>query len=142
MAKEEMPIGAITRQLRRERGMSLTALARKAGISKAYLSQLENDPSKKPSAEVVLQLARALDVPVTQLMGLEDDGLDRNTLPPALRIFWGEYPELPPEDIKVLAQIEYQGMRPFTPTDYWLIYETIRLAATRHVPPAGEETKP
>lgn len=128
----EMAIGITTRRLRQVQGLSLSAVARKAGISKAYLSQLENDPTKKPSAEVVIQLANALNVPVTTLLGIKEDPIERDALPQALRVFWGEHPELPPEDIKMLAQIEYRGAKPFTPTDYWLIYETIKLAATRH----------
>lgn len=139
MAEERLTVGEMVRRLRQSKGLSLTAVAKKAGISKAYLSQLENDPTKNPSAEVVLQLANALDVPITELLGLEEQPLNNQSLPPALSIFWGEYPEIPADDIRALAQVQYEGKRPFTPTDYWLIYETIRVTATRHLRSTGEQ---
>lgn len=126
-------VGPRVRVLREARRLSLSDLAQRAGISKAYLSQLENDPGKKPSAEIVWRLARALDVPITRLLGVEDGpSLDPEALPPGLRLFWAEHPEVDEDAIRMLAGIHVRGRRPFTATDYWLIYETIRAAARRH----------
>ena len=122
-------IGRNVRRLREQRGISLSALARRAGISKAYLSQLENDPAKKPSAEIVYHLARAMEVSMTELMGLEGEtaaAADPDALPLGLRIFWQEHPEVPLEDIRLLAAIGRRAPG-LTPTDFWLVYETIRL---------------
>ncbi|HEY8449714.1 MAG TPA: helix-turn-helix transcriptional regulator [Bacillota bacterium] len=135
-------IGERTKRLRQQRGLSLTALARRAGISKAYLSQLENDAAKKPSVDIVMQLAKALDVSVTELMGIDDrNGLDPASLPPGLRIFWAEHPELRLEDIRVLASLHYRGARPQTATDYWLLYHTLRLTVTRHLGRGGGDRR-
>jgi transcriptional regulator with XRE-family HTH domain len=62
--------GAILRQARGVRGLSVIDAARAATISPAYLSRLENDAVKKPSPHVLHQLAEALGVPYAELMRL------------------------------------------------------------------------
>ncbi|MGO1802931.1 MAG: helix-turn-helix domain-containing protein [Microbacteriaceae bacterium] len=60
----------IARTLRREReahGMSVSELARQAGVSKATVSQLENG-SGNPSVETLWALGVALDVPFAVLV--------------------------------------------------------------------------
>ncbi|ADU51366.1 transcriptional regulator, XRE family [Thermaerobacter marianensis DSM 12885] len=64
-----MEVGKRIRDLRRQRGISLRDLARRSGVSKAYLSQLENDPARKPSVDVILRIATALGVSLTELLG-------------------------------------------------------------------------
>ena len=64
-----MEVGKRIRELRRQRGISLRDLARRSGVSKAYLSQLENDPDRKPSVDVVLRVAAALGVGLADLVG-------------------------------------------------------------------------
>lgn len=54
-------IGGFIRDLRRGAGVSLRQLADKAGVSNPYLSQVERG-LRKPSAEVLQQLAGALRV--------------------------------------------------------------------------------
>lgn len=64
------PLGAIAAALRRERdraGLSLTELARRAGIAKSTLSQLESG-SGNPSVETLWALGVALGVPFSQLV--------------------------------------------------------------------------
>jgi transcriptional regulator with XRE-family HTH domain len=64
------PFGAIAAALRQERerhGMSLTELARTAGIAKSTLSQLESGAGN-PSVETLWALAVALDVPFSRLV--------------------------------------------------------------------------
>ena len=132
-------IGGNVRRLREQRGISLSALARQAGVSKAYLSQMENNPEKRPSVEIVYQLAQALNVRITELIGLEPDAAataDPESLPPGLRVFWHEHPELPLEDIRLLASIGASiSDQELSATDYWLLYETIRLIRRRRLAP-------
>jgi DNA-binding XRE family transcriptional regulator len=45
---------------RRERGMTQAELARKAHISKAYICQLESQPGKAPSAEILHRICEVL----------------------------------------------------------------------------------
>jgi transcriptional regulator with XRE-family HTH domain len=54
-------IGEFIRDLRRNARISLRELADRAGVSNPYLSQIERG-LRKPSAEVLAQLARALRV--------------------------------------------------------------------------------
>jgi len=64
------PIVVIANALRRERdraGVSLTELARRAGLAKSTLSQLEA-ASGNPSVETLWALAVALDVPFSRLV--------------------------------------------------------------------------
>jgi transcriptional regulator with XRE-family HTH domain len=64
------PLDLIAANLRRERdrtGMSLTELARKAGIAKSTLSQLESG-SGNPSVETLWALGVALGVPFSRLV--------------------------------------------------------------------------
>lgn len=44
--------------------------ARRAEISSAYLSKLENDSVKRPSPEILYRLGEVLGVPYAQLMAL------------------------------------------------------------------------
>lgn len=56
-----MELGTRMRQLRRERGMTLRAVAEVAGVNQTYLSKIENNkPGFVPGAETVRALASAL----------------------------------------------------------------------------------
>ncbi|SDC33001.1 helix-turn-helix domain-containing protein [Actinokineospora iranica] len=64
------PLDVIARALRRERdqvGLSLSELAKRAGIAKSTLSQLES-ASGNPSVETLWALSVALDVPLSRLV--------------------------------------------------------------------------
>lgn len=70
MAEPGPPIAAIAAALRRERertGMSLSEVARRAGIAKSTLSQLESGTGN-PSIETLWALGVALGVPFSQLV--------------------------------------------------------------------------
>ena len=84
-------IGAVLRQTREVRELSVVDAARGAGISPAYLSKLENDAVKKPSPHVLHQLSEALTVPYADLMRLsgyrvpgEENGKTTETVSAAL----------------------------------------------------------
>jgi transcriptional regulator with XRE-family HTH domain len=62
--------GAAIRQARMVRGLSAIETARGAGISSAYLNRLENDGVKKPSPQVLHELAAVLGMPYAELMVL------------------------------------------------------------------------
>jgi len=55
--------------LRLARGYRQIDLAKRAKVTNVYLSQLENGRKKNPSLAVVRRLAKALGVPVTELLG-------------------------------------------------------------------------
>ena len=69
-------VGAQIRRRRRDRGLTLAAIAQQTGLNVGYLSQVENDKAS-PSLETLAALADALDVPIAWFL------LD-TSLPPRL----------------------------------------------------------
>ncbi|NUO59210.1 MAG: helix-turn-helix transcriptional regulator [Hamadaea sp.] len=67
-------VGQRLRRLREERGLTLSALARAAGIGKATLSGLENG-TRNPTLETLYAITAQLDVPLAAL--LTDPGGDQ-----------------------------------------------------------------
>ncbi len=61
-----MDVGRRVRELRVRRGMVIEDLARKCGLSKPYISQVETGKAS-PSLQTVQKLAQALGVPLTYL---------------------------------------------------------------------------
>jgi transcriptional regulator with XRE-family HTH domain len=66
-----MELGVRIRLLRRERGLTLRALAEKAGVNHTYLSKIENSkPGFEPGAETIRSLASALGADALELLEL------------------------------------------------------------------------
>src|SRR3712207_1940181 len=66
--EDAMHLGATLRLLRVDAGLSLRDLARRIGVSSAYLSRVENGLDAVPTPERLAAIARELDVPSTLLM--------------------------------------------------------------------------
>jgi transcriptional regulator with XRE-family HTH domain len=66
-------VGQRLRELRRERGMTLAAVAADTGISVSTLSRLESG-GRRPNLELLLPLARAYRVPLDDLVGAGTSG--------------------------------------------------------------------
>ena len=62
----KMHIEILLKQIRQEKGMTLTKLSERSGVSTSHISDIENN-FKMPSLIVVVKLAKALDVGVTDL---------------------------------------------------------------------------
>jgi transcriptional regulator with XRE-family HTH domain len=114
-------------RLREKEGLSLSEVARRAQISKAYLSQLEHGESKQPSYEVLDRLATALGASVEVLTGRRGswDPSEHEPVPASLRAFASQS-GLPNVDIEMLSRIHYRGKRPRDPADWAHLYETIK----------------
>lgn len=69
-------LGARVRELRRDRGLTLKALGREAGLSHPFLSQLERGLAR-PSVASVERIAEALQVPVGALWAARQRGTAR-----------------------------------------------------------------
>lgn len=65
-----MHFGATLRLLRIDAGVSLGALARRIGVSSAYLSRVENGHDQAPTTDRLLEIAAVLDLPATLLIEL------------------------------------------------------------------------
>ncbi|WP_083270708.1 helix-turn-helix domain-containing protein [Bacillus marinisedimentorum] len=61
-------IGDQIRKHRQSKGMSISGLAHKAGVSKSYLSSIERNLQTNPSIHIIEKLALALNVNVDTLM--------------------------------------------------------------------------
>ena len=53
------------KRLREERGLTPEELAKRAGVTKPYVSMIESGERKSPSLPILKRLAKALGVPVT-----------------------------------------------------------------------------
>src|SRR5215218_2469263 len=63
-----MNIGKRIRDLREERGLTQREVARRAGLTPSGVGFIEHGQTRKPSAETVVAIARALGVPVKELL--------------------------------------------------------------------------
>ena len=61
-----MHIEILLKQVRQDKGMTLKKLSERSGVSTSHISDIENN-FKMPSLIVVVKLAKALDVGVTDL---------------------------------------------------------------------------
>nr|WP_068027763.1 XRE family transcriptional regulator [Nocardia mexicana] len=77
-------VGPRLRALRRDRGITLAALAATTGVSESTLSRLESG-QRRATLELLLPLARAYDVPLDELVGAPRTGDPRIHLKPIHR---------------------------------------------------------
>src|SRR5438876_11211332 len=85
-------VGSRLKRARTHRGVTLTELAAKTGISKSTLSRLESG-QRKPSLELLLPLAEAHQVRLDELVGAPDElrpavGATRSPSSAARRARW------------------------------------------------------
>lgn len=120
-------LGSRLRQARTAQSLSLTETATRAGISKAYLSQLEHGGSTTPSHDVLRRLATALGASIADLTGTSEtwQPSEVDKLPASLRTF-AHRAAIPEADVEMLASIHYRGKQPGEADDWAHIYETIK----------------
>ena len=70
-------IGDRVKKIRKEKNMSMSELAEKAGVAKSYLSSLERNLQSNPSIQFLEKIANVLGIPVDTLLY---DAPDQNTL--------------------------------------------------------------
>ena len=61
-------LSTVIRKLREAKRMTQDELAKKAGVTQGYIGHLERGLKKNPSLPTLKKLARALGVPVTELL--------------------------------------------------------------------------
>jgi transcriptional regulator with XRE-family HTH domain len=72
--------GPYLKRLRRTKGLSLKQVEGAAGVSNAYLSQIERGIRKPPHPDILKRLAKTYDVPIEELLeaaGYLKDAQDR-----------------------------------------------------------------
>jgi transcriptional regulator with XRE-family HTH domain len=62
-------ISTVIRELRGAKGLTQVQLAKRAKVTRGYLAQLEAGHKTNPSLPMLRKLARALGVPVAELLG-------------------------------------------------------------------------
>lgn len=122
-----MNIGGKIKEIREKKGWTVTQLAESSDVSKAYISQLENTPDKKVSADILFKIANALGTTMAVLMGKEVPVSKVGEIPTELKSF-AEKNHLSQEEVEMLAGIKYRGRQPQTEKDWAYIYNTIKMA--------------
>jgi transcriptional regulator with XRE-family HTH domain len=130
-------LGHHIRYYRKGKGWSLSELAEVAGVSKAYISDVENAAAGKPNIQYIYSLAMALDVSLDQLV----DGPNAKKTSSAPR---GGPAPLPPgledllkdgtlteDDVEVLAKVNFRGERPKDKDGWRFLLEAIKMSSQR-----------
>lgn len=123
--------GERIRRARQAKGIKQVALARQAGISASYLSEIETAQSGAPSAVIVLRLAEALGSTVAELLDLPS----RPRAAPLSASRWSsELAQLrqiigaSEDELVMLSRIEVRGRRPKTLDDWIFLLLAVRRA--------------
>ncbi len=118
-------ISTNVKKYREAAGLTLSALAEQAQISKAYLSQLESGKFNTPSAEILFKIAGALNITIADLLGEHTIAAgDSIPLPPSLKKAMIDYPDLIPH-ASMLAAIKMRGKYPQNSMDWWRLFNII-----------------
>ena len=103
--------------------MSQSELAEKAGLSRNYISLIERGQAQNTSMRVLNQLALALGVRMSDLIGQPE--AEEGLIPPALREFALEE-GLSYDAVDRLSRIPRRGQEPKTVQDWKTLYGLIR----------------
>lgn len=130
-AQDAVAIGRRIKKFRDEKGMSGAELAARAGISRSYLSELENGKGehKRPSANVMYAVGKALGVSMSELLGRPLITQPSAHRPMSLLKF-AEQHRIPEADVDMLASIRFRGDAPQTPERWSFIYNAIKTSVS------------
>ena len=134
-----MIIGINIKKYRELKDYSLSDLAEKAGVSKAFLWEIEQGNSKRPGAEVLFKIATALNVTIADLMGKRPPQVEQDKIEPVINQGLREFIEerkrqnspLDQEEIRSLAYVQFRGVRPQTKDDWEIVYLTLKKSTRR-----------
>ncbi len=120
-----LSFGDRVRAQRKAQKLSQQELAHQIGISRNYLSEIERGESTNLSWQVREKIAAALG-----LERVRTESGDRPDLPPGLAEFAASA-KLPPDDIRMLADLQYRGQQPSTPEKWELLYNVIKMTTSK-----------
>jgi transcriptional regulator with XRE-family HTH domain len=130
-------LGHKIRFLRQGKGWGLAELSLRSGVSKAYISDLENGVAGKPNIQYLYSIAMALDVTLDDLVNCAVDQPAATTgikqapqLPPGLADLTREL-SLSDEDVRMLASVNFRGHRPRDKEGWRYLLETLRMLSQR-----------
>jgi len=134
--KETMPtVGERIREIREKRGMTQDKLAEAAGLSKSFLSEVENDKSNI-SSRILLRIANELGASMDYLLdGTVKEALEREpvVIPSALskyaekvNLTYAETRELLDAHNSVIARRSSRSLKEFTVDDWKRLHTAIK----------------
>lgn len=136
-------VGRRIREEREKAGLSLSQLAGRSGLTKAYLVRLENQGGN-PTVEALAAIADALELTVADLLDRPRLVIDEAELdiPASLRAYADEYGATS-ADVQQLASIHWrQGERPRTVERWRFIHDSLRASRSLERPGGdGDEHK-
>lgn len=131
-------LGENIRYLRHGRGWSLADLAERSGISKAYISDVENGSGGRPNVQYVYRIATELETTIDALLnqdmkkpqkkGSTGSVARDEPLPPGLEQF-AKSEGLEPDQVEMLARLNFRGRRPKDAEAWKLIFQSIKIAS-------------
>jgi transcriptional regulator with XRE-family HTH domain len=130
-------LGENIRYLRQGKNLSLHDLADKSGVSKTYISDLENGLGGRPNVQYLYRIATSLETTIDTLITLSIRASQKKStspivstepLPPGLEEFAAQE-RLEPQQIEMLAGLNFRGNRPRDAEAWKLIYDTIKMAS-------------
>lgn len=132
-------LGENIRFLRSGKAWTLSDLARQSGISKAYISDLENGSAGRPNIQYVYSIARALDTTLQQLLDgtVPVDVQEQSNaslavdVPPGLAELKEEL-HLTDSEIHRLATIHFRGKRPRDREGWRYLIKTLNMLGQPH----------
>lgn len=112
---------------RRTNSLSVAQLADLAGVSRAYLHQIESGDCKRPSAQVLYNLATVLGTSIAHLLGKPDCDKEpvSRSIPRSLLELAASRSDIAREDVEMLAAIRHRGKQPRTTKDWEFVWESI-----------------
>lgn len=131
-------VGSRIRTARQAKGLGVAELAERVGISKGYISQLENGTGgANPTLDVLKRIADALDVTLADLVG-SPRAQSREPLPDSLpeglkqliTELKSQGEPLEPATVRWLANANFRGQRPKSKDDFRMLLHVLR-ASTR-----------
>ncbi|WP_103028108.1 helix-turn-helix domain-containing protein [Salinibacter altiplanensis] len=110
---------------RKEQGYSQEELADEVGVSRTYLSQIEQGKAQNLSLRLAQKLGTKLGIESPYQEERSSEGDDN--IPESLRKFADE-DEIPESDLRMLADIEYRGEQPQRVDQWRIVYNVIKNA--------------
>ncbi|XKE69242.1 helix-turn-helix domain-containing protein [Jeotgalibacillus malaysiensis] len=101
-------IGENIYKIRREKGLTLSELADRAGVSKSYLSNIERNLKQNPSIQVIEKIANVLEVDMKRLLNVTEERQGNKE--------WNEF----------ISELESQGINKRQLEEYRMILEFIK----------------
>jgi transcriptional regulator with XRE-family HTH domain len=129
-------LGEAIRLRRKWLGWSLIELSEMSGVSAGFISDLENGKGGRPNVEylfhVTTSLGTTIDALIDSTIGPRqqcagaDESAEDMPVPPSLMDFARAH-DLGPDEVRMLATLNYRGRRPKDPGAWQAIYDVIRL---------------